>query len=76
MFNVSDSLEIKGIEKTGCTRGHIIHCISDKNAHEIPKDTYFGSTVRKGSMVLHTKNGDFTLHYDEKNGWARALSIE
>ena len=75
MFNISMTTKIKNLKKTGCTKGHIENCIHDRNLHEKPNFSYIGKTVAKGTMLLHTKNGDFTLKFDEKNGWARSAEI-
>lgn len=75
MFNISMTTKIKNLKKTGCTKGHIENCIHDRNLHEKPNFSYFGKTVTKGTVLLHTKNGDFTLKFDEKNGWARSAEI-
>ena len=75
MFNIADNKIIVGLKKTGCSKGHIAQCISDKNLHENPKYTYVGKRVQRGAMVLHTKNGDFTLMFDVENGWAREVVI-
>ncbi len=75
MFNISMTTKIKNLEKAGCTKAHIAQCIYDRNLHEKPNFSYFGKTVAKGTMLLHTKNGDFTLKFDEKNGWARSAEI-
>lgn len=75
MFNISMTTKIKNLKKTGCTKAHIEQCVWDRNLHEKPNFSYFGKTVAKGTMLLHTKNGDFTLKFDEKNGWARSAEI-
>ena len=75
MFNISDNVEIKGLEKTGCSKGHIIHCLHDKNKHEKPEYSYLGKFVSKGTVLLHTFKGDFTLKFDECHMWARSVEI-
>lgn len=75
MFNIPDSLEIIGLEKTGCKKSHIVQCVSDHTKHDRPKFDYFGTHVARGTVVLHTKNGDFTLAFDEKDGGARRVEI-
>lgn len=37
-MNISDKTEIKGLEKTGCTMGHIQHCL---NARDNVKAIYY-----------------------------------
>ena len=76
MFSIPYNIEIVGLESTGCSRGHIKQCISDKKLREAAQYTYFGKTVSKGTIVLHTSNGDMLLTFDEKNGWARSVSIK
>lgn len=75
MFNISEKTEIKNLEKTGCTKGHIQQCISDKNLHEKPIYEYFGKRVSRGVVRLHTKNGGFWLKFREQNGWATDVEI-
>ena len=75
MFNIGKNTAIKNLEKTGCTIGHIQQCISDKNKHEEPVYTYDGARVQKGTILLHTCQGDFTLKFDVENAWARAIEI-
>lgn len=75
MFNIPDHIDIIGLEKTGCKKSHIQACINDKNLHGKPVYSYFGKHVTRGFMLLHTKNGDFTLAFDEKDGWARHVEI-
>lgn len=75
MFNIGMTTKIKTIEKTGCTKAHIEQCLHNKNLHEKPNYTYFGKHVSKGTVLLHTKNGDFILKFDECDGWARSVEI-
>lgn len=75
MFNISENTIITGLKKTGCTKGHIIHCLHVANKHEKPEYSYYGKIVSKGTVLLHTCKGDFTLKFDEKNGWARYVEI-
>lgn len=73
MFNISEKTEIIGIEKTGCTREHLQHCINKKS--EPPKYKRFGKFSSSGTMVVHTKNGDFTIEFAEKRGWAKMVKV-
>lgn len=75
MFNISESTKITGLEKTGCKISHIQHCLNVNSMHSKPVYTYYGKHVSKGTVVIHTKNGDFTIRFDEKNNWARELEI-
>lgn len=75
MFNISENTIITGLKKTGCTKGHIVACLHDVNKHEKPEYSYYGKIVSKGTVLLHTCKGDFTLKFDEKNGWARYVEI-
>lgn len=75
MFTITVETEIKNLEKTGCTKGHINQCLHDKNMRERPNYLYFGKHVSKGTVLLHTCNGDFTLKFAEKDGWARSVEI-
>lgn len=75
MFNISEKTIITGLEKTGCTKSHIVACLHDKNKHKNPEYSYIGKIVSKGTVLLHTCNGDFTLKFVEKNGWARSVEI-
>ena len=76
MFNIPENIEIIGLKETGCKPSHIQQCIHDKHLHDNVKYTYFGKRVRRGSMVLHTKAGDYLLCFAEKNGWATHLEIK
>lgn len=75
MFNISEDTIIKGLNKTGCTKGHIVACLHDKNKHEMPEYSYYGKFVYKGTVLLHTCKGNFTLKFNVKNGWARSVEI-
>ena len=75
MFNIGMTTKIKNLERTGCSKMHIEQCLHDKNLHEEPKYSFYGKTVTKGTVILHTKNGDYKLKFDEKNNWARAVEI-
>lgn len=75
MFNITENTILTGLEKTGCTWSHINSCMNEKGKHEKPVFTYYGPQVSKGSILVHTKNGDFTVRFDEKNGLARKVEI-
>lgn len=75
MFNIGQQTTILGLEKTKCSKGHIQQCISDINLHESPNYTYDGPKVQKGTMLLHTCKGDFTIKFDVESAWARQVEI-
>ena len=74
-MNISTDLNIINLEKTHCKRGHIAQCLADKNMHEAPHFEYFGKRVQRGTVVLHTKNGDFALKFRCENGWLASAEI-
>lgn len=74
-MNIKADLDIINIEKTHCKRGHIVQCLADKNMHETLKCEYFGKRVQRGTVVLHTKNGDFALKFRCENGWLTYAEI-
>ena len=73
MFSISPKTIIHGLEKTGCSISHIQHCIYMNK--EPVNYSYFGPRVAKGSLIVHTKNGDFTIRFHETNGWADEIQI-
>lgn len=75
MFNISKETEIKGLEKTGYTKGYIQRCLHERKRHDEPKYSYIGKHVLKGTVLLHTCKGDYTLKFNVKNGWARSVEI-
>lgn len=75
MFNIGMTTKIKNLEKTGCTKLHIEQCLNDIHMHGLPHYTYFGKRVSKGTVPLYTKNGYYTLKFDECDGWARSVEI-
>ena len=76
MFNIGENTKIVGLEKIGCKVSHLQNCLHEKGKHEVPKYDYFGKFVSRGSILVHTKNGDFTLKFKERNGWAEYVEIE
>lgn len=76
MFNIPENLKIIGLKETGCKPSHIQQCIYDKHLHDNVKYTYLGTRVSRGSMVLHTKTGEYLLDFVERNGWATYLEIK
>ena len=75
MFNIGEKTKVTGIEKTGCTLGHIKHNIYMTSMVSDIKYTYFGKSVSRGTLKLKTCKGVFTVRFDERNGWARAIEI-
>lgn len=74
-MNISKNTKITNLDKTGCSIGHVQQCIYDKNLHEAPVYSYDGPRVQKGTMLLHTCKGDFTIKFDAKNMWLRSLEV-
>ena len=68
-MNINENLKIVNLEKTGCKRGHIVQCLADNTKHDAPKYAYFGTRVQRGTVALHTVNGDFVLKFRAENGW-------
>lgn len=75
MINIPDGFKIVNLEKTGCSREHIQQCLNDHNLRERINWRYLGKIVGRGSVVLHTKNGDFTLKFKTRYGWVKEAEI-
>ena len=75
MFNIGEKTEIKGLEKIGCNVGHLKDCLHTNGKHEKPNYSYFGTKISRGTIVLHTKNGDFTATFVDENGWLKEIEI-
>ncbi len=73
MFTITENTVLNGINETGLSVGHINHCIYCR--HGDPEYSYFGKYVRKGTVDLYTKIGTLTIRFDEKNGWARSVTV-
>lgn len=76
MFNIGEKTEIVGIENAKCKLSHIDACLHDKTKREPIKYDYFGKIVTRGTVVVHTKVGDLSIRFKEKNGWAERIEIE
>lgn len=76
MLNINENTVITGLEKTGCSIGHLQDCLHTKGKHEKFDYSYFGKSVSRGTTVVHTKNGDFTVAFEDKNGWAKRLEVK
>lgn len=74
-MNIPNELEIINIMKTDCKKAHIAQCLSDASMHDEIKYDYFGQRVQRGKVLLHTKNGDFTLKFRAENGWLTYAEI-
>lgn len=74
MFNISKKTEIHGVENVRSV-SHLQQCLSDRSKHEAPRYTYFGTKVRKGSVLIHTADGDRVVTFREENGWATEIAI-
>lgn len=74
-MNVPSNLTIINLEKTGCKKRHIAHCLSDRSMHGKTQYDYFGKRVQRGQTVLHTKNGDFALKFRSECGWLTYAEI-
>lgn len=74
-MSINESLKIINLEKTGCKRGHIAQCLASKGMHDAPRYEYIGKRVHRGTVVLHTKNGDFDLKFRCENGWLTYAEI-
>lgn len=74
-MNISPDLDIINLEKTHCKHGYIAQCLAVKNMHEAPQFEYFGKRVQRGTVLLHTKNGDFALKFGCDNGWLTYAEI-
>lgn len=76
MFNISEHTIIYGFENTGITKGHLQQCLMDKNLHEKPVFSYFGKTIFRGTIIIHSCKGDFNLLFCSENGWLKVISIK
>ena len=74
-MNINEKTEIIGLDKIGCTVGHLQACLHEKGMHEKYNYTYFGKKSSKGTVCLHTKNGDFTVKFHEKCGWLQKVEV-
>lgn len=74
-MNISEKTILNGIEKTGCTVGHIQHCLNNNKMHGDFSYDYFGKNVQRGSVDVYTKNGVFKSHFVCRNGWLEAMSF-
>lgn len=74
-MNVSEKTVLNGIEKTGCTVGHIQHCLNNPKMHGNLSYDYFGKTSQRGAVELYTKNGIFKAFFSCKNGWLKEFSF-
>lgn len=74
-MNIGANTVIKGLKKTGCSVGHIQHCLHTKGKHDAPNYSYFGKRVSRGTQEIYTKNGAFTLKFKEENGWAKEVEV-
>lgn len=74
-MNISKNTEIINLPN-GLTTEHIQQCIADKNLHTTSKYSYFGIRVQRGTMMLHTKAGDYEVTFRCENGWLTSLEFE
>ncbi len=72
-MNISEKTIIKGIEKTGCKRNHLAHCLNAHGMSEVKKYNYFGIHTQRGIVELRTKVGTFEAVFSCKNGWVQEL---
>lgn len=72
-MNIGKNTHIEGIEKTKCKVEHINHCLNARGMHEVVRTDYFGPRVQRGTVLLHTKNGDFSAKFVCENGWLQSL---
>lgn len=75
MFNINSNTLFIGLQDTGLTQAHIGACVNDHTKHSNVKYDYFGMRVRRGTMTLYTKNGNFAIAFKERNGWAVEVEI-
>ena len=75
MFNINSNTKFIGLQGTGLTQARISACVNDKTKHSNVRYDYFGRRVRRGTMTLNTKNGNFVIAFKEKNGWAVDVEI-
>lgn len=75
MFTIPDDLLIVGIEKTECDRGHIQQCLNAQGGHELPHYTFMDPNMCLGTVLVHTRKGDFTLSFAVSAGVVKSLVV-
>ena len=72
-MNLSEKTKITGMEKNGCTFGHIAHQLNRITAKY--KYSYFGKRVQRGTVTIQTKNGPFSAKFRAENFWITELNF-
>ena len=74
-MNISEKTNLVGIKNTGCSIGHIQHCLNGKDLHKIVNYDYCGKDVQRGTVELTTKNGTFQADFVCRNNWLTELNF-
>lgn len=73
-MNIGNRTNIRGLEKTRCSKGHIAHSLSTKGFHKI-KYAYFGPRVQRGVVDILTIYGWQEATFRAENGWITDLEF-
>lgn len=73
-MNISKKTVISNMPE-GITVPHLQACLGTKGLHEKTEYSYFGKRVSRGTIVLHTKKGNWKIKFTEKDGWLKTIEF-
>lgn len=75
MFTINDKTKINVKTNDNISIREITHNLFDKSKTSNIDYTYFGKHVSKGAVSVATSKGVRLVCFDEKNGYAREVTI-